>query len=53
MMYFPVEQCFIIIIKFVKNIFGVNYYYRSYSFATERTDQKGKNYSNNHEWWLW
>ena len=39
-MYFPVEQCFIIIIKFVKNIFVVNYYYRSYSFATERTEGK-------------
>ena len=29
MMYFPVEQCFTIIIKFVKNIFVVNYYYHS------------------------
>ena len=40
MMYFPVEQCFTIIIKFVKNIFVVNYYYRSYSFTTERTEEK-------------
>ena len=39
-MYFPVEQCFIIIIKFVKNIFVVNYYFRSYSFTTERTEGK-------------
>ena len=39
-MYFPVEQCFIVIIKFVKNIFVVNYYFRSYSFTTERTEGK-------------
>ena len=39
-MYFPVERCFIIIVKFVKNIFVVNYYYRSYSFA--KKEQKGK-----------
>ena len=47
-MYFPVEQCFIIIIKFVKNIFVVNYYYRSYIHLQQK-EQKGKNHSNNHE----